>query len=204
MQEEDKTPVRTRKRPNQKRSKETFKCILLGAAKILEKEGLKKFNTNHIAKVAGVSVGTLYQYFPSKESVLVELVNFYFKEQDEQLIKYFHQSQLDPDDIAGSLTQVFDKFYEILLSQPQISRFLMQQIESFKLQQLLEELDSRMAQEVKNLFDKYGVGKNTNIWQLRLFIVSTKAINDFYYANSHRMSVDEAKKMVTQNLLNLL
>jgi hypothetical protein len=69
----------------------------------------------------------------------------------------------------------------------------MQQIESFKLQQLLEDLDSRMAQEVKNLFDKYGVGKNTNIWQLRLFIVSTKAINDFYYANSHRMSVDEAK-----------
>jgi AcrR family transcriptional regulator len=47
--------------------------ILEAAAHVLSKEGLIAFNTNRIAEVAGISIGSLYQYFPNKESVLFRL-----------------------------------------------------------------------------------------------------------------------------------
>lgn len=49
-------------------------AILEAAARILEDDGLGQLNTNAIAARAGVSVGSLYQYFPSKEAILAELI----------------------------------------------------------------------------------------------------------------------------------
>ena len=63
-----------RKRPRQARSMATFDVVLEGAAHILETKGLHGFNTNAVARQAGVSIGSLYQYFPSKEALLVELI----------------------------------------------------------------------------------------------------------------------------------
>lgn len=48
--------------------------ILEAAARILEAEGLPAFNTNAVAEKAGVSVGSLYQYFPGKDALLAELI----------------------------------------------------------------------------------------------------------------------------------
>jgi len=63
-----------RKQPRQKRSQETCAVILEAAARILESEGLGGLTTNRVAKRAGVSVGSLYQYFPSKEAILAEMI----------------------------------------------------------------------------------------------------------------------------------
>jgi len=65
-----------RKRPRQARAAATFDAILEAAARILEKDGLDSVNTNAVAELAGVSIGSLYQYFPTKESILAELVRF--------------------------------------------------------------------------------------------------------------------------------
>ncbi|MBY0517647.1 MAG: TetR/AcrR family transcriptional regulator [Bacteriovoracaceae bacterium] len=62
------------KAPKQARSKDTVETILKAATRILGKEGPEGLNTNLIAKVAGVSVGSLYQYFRNKESVIHELL----------------------------------------------------------------------------------------------------------------------------------
>ncbi|WP_297511761.1 TetR/AcrR family transcriptional regulator [uncultured Caulobacter sp.] len=51
-----------------------MEVILDGAARILEREGLERFNTNAVAAVAGVSVGSLYQYFPGKDALMAALV----------------------------------------------------------------------------------------------------------------------------------
>ena len=56
-----------RKKPTQRRSQERVETILQVSKQIIEKEGLKKFNTNYIAKLSGLSVGSIYQYFQSKE-----------------------------------------------------------------------------------------------------------------------------------------
>jgi len=66
--------VTQRKRPVQSRSRATVEAVLAAAARILEDQGLSGFNTNAIAERAGVSVGSLYQYFPSKDAILVALM----------------------------------------------------------------------------------------------------------------------------------
>lgn len=63
-----------RKTPRQERSAVTCAAILEAAARILETSGSQGLTTNHVAVLAGVSVGTLYQYFPAKEAILAELV----------------------------------------------------------------------------------------------------------------------------------
>jgi len=62
-----------RRMPVQQRAADTIEVILQAAAQILQKEGRSALNTNHIAERAGISVGTLYQYFPNKQSILIEI-----------------------------------------------------------------------------------------------------------------------------------
>ncbi len=63
-----------RKAPSQPRSARTVETILEGAAHILERQGLEAYTTNAIAARAGVSIGSLYQYFPTKDAVTVALI----------------------------------------------------------------------------------------------------------------------------------
>lgn len=65
--------VLPRKKPRQARSQETHRAILQAAARVLRDEGPAAFNTNRVAQVAGVSVGSLYQYFPNKAALLFQL-----------------------------------------------------------------------------------------------------------------------------------
>jgi len=65
--------ISARKKPKQRRSRATVEAILEATARILVADGYDKASTNRIAEVAGVSVGSLYQYFPSKESLVMAL-----------------------------------------------------------------------------------------------------------------------------------
>jgi AcrR family transcriptional regulator len=58
-----------RKLPSQDRSRATVEAILTGAAQVLVREGYARMTTTRVAEVAGVSVGSLYQYFPSKQAL---------------------------------------------------------------------------------------------------------------------------------------
>jgi AcrR family transcriptional regulator len=66
-------PLNPRKSPKQQRSRATVEAILEATARVLVEDGFAKTSTNRIAKVAGVSVGSLYQYFPSKQSLVMAL-----------------------------------------------------------------------------------------------------------------------------------
>ncbi len=68
------TATTPRKTPRQARAAATIEIILEGAAHILRRDGLGGLTTNHIADRAGVSIGSLYQYFPGKEAILAELI----------------------------------------------------------------------------------------------------------------------------------
>lgn len=58
-----------KKVPKQARSEHMVACILAGATRVLDAVPLAEATTNHIAEVAGVSIGSLYQYFGSKEAI---------------------------------------------------------------------------------------------------------------------------------------
>jgi AcrR family transcriptional regulator len=68
--------VRTtaRKRPRQQRSRETVDTILDATTRVLKRDGFDGLTTNSVADKAGVSIGSLYQYFPNKEAMVSALI----------------------------------------------------------------------------------------------------------------------------------
>jgi AcrR family transcriptional regulator len=65
--------VSLRKQPRQARSTRLVADILEAAARVLARDGARRFTTGRVAEAAGVSVGSLYQYFPNKEAILFRL-----------------------------------------------------------------------------------------------------------------------------------
>jgi AcrR family transcriptional regulator len=66
--------TKPRKVASQERSRATVDALVEATARILVKEGFDKASTNRIADVAGVSVGSLYQYFPGKEALVAAVI----------------------------------------------------------------------------------------------------------------------------------
>ena len=85
-----------RKKPTQSRAQETVRVISEAACLLLNKVGpddFHTFSTTKVAKKAGVSVGTLYQYFPNKDALLAEVVDYRYKVDLEIGIKAAEASQ---------------------------------------------------------------------------------------------------------------
>jgi AcrR family transcriptional regulator len=72
-----------RKSASQERSRATVDALLEATARILIKEGYDRASTNRIAEVAGVSIGSLYQYFPSKEALVAAVIDRHTQEISE-------------------------------------------------------------------------------------------------------------------------
>lgn len=79
-----------RKTPRQQRSRETVEVVLEGAAQVFDREGITA-TTNRIAERAGVSIGTVYQYFPNKEALLLALADRHLTTMREQLTAAFNE-----------------------------------------------------------------------------------------------------------------
>lgn len=65
--------IASRKQPKQARSSELVSAVLQAAAQVLAQEGAQRFTTTRVAEKAGVSIGSLYQYFPNKAAILFRL-----------------------------------------------------------------------------------------------------------------------------------
>lgn len=73
MTERSSIRISSRKQPRQARSTELVAAILQAAVQVLAKEGAQRFTTARVAEKAGVSVGSVYQYFPNKAAILFRL-----------------------------------------------------------------------------------------------------------------------------------
>lgn len=69
-----------RKRPMQARSKATVGAIVEAAARVLSDQGWAGFTTNKVAEAAGVSIGSYYQYFPDKHSLIDAILERHFED----------------------------------------------------------------------------------------------------------------------------
>ena len=64
-----------RRKPRQKRGEDTVVVLLDATERVVAKRGFRAATTNHIASAAGVSIGTLYHYFPTKEALMTAVVH---------------------------------------------------------------------------------------------------------------------------------
>jgi AcrR family transcriptional regulator len=72
--------TKPRKSASQDRSRATVDALIEATARILVREGFDQASTNRIAEKAGVSVGSLYQYFPSKEALVIAVIERHHRE----------------------------------------------------------------------------------------------------------------------------
>ena len=87
-----------RKKPKQMRSKLMFDNILEASTRVLEEVSFEKFTTNRVAEAAGISIGSLYQYFPNKQSILIELERIAIDEMTENIeILLFEENHTSQD-----------------------------------------------------------------------------------------------------------
>lgn len=88
---------KSRRTPNQERAMETIDILFQATAQILEREGEVALTTNKVASVAGFSIGTLYQYFPNKDAIILAMGLRVQNQVLEQMEKYLNDLQARDD-----------------------------------------------------------------------------------------------------------
>jgi AcrR family transcriptional regulator len=101
--------ISSRKQPQQARSGELVRAILEAAVQVLAKEGAARFTTARVAAKAGVSVGSIYQYFPNKASILFRLQSDEWRETTALMRRILQGAGSPPLDRLRTLVHAFLK-----------------------------------------------------------------------------------------------
>jgi AcrR family transcriptional regulator len=115
-----------RRRPKQRRARQTVEAVLDAVIRLLKREGSKAITTNRVAEVAGVSIGSLYQYFPDKRAIFTALHERHIDQIDRMV-----QTKL-VEHATSSLEQfvraMVDGMVEVHAIDPEIYELLMAEV----------------------------------------------------------------------------
>ncbi|CAI0833338.1 TetR family transcriptional regulator [Serratia marcescens] len=107
MTERRSKQISSRKQPQQARSAELVSAILTAAIQVLAQEGAARFTTARVAERAGVSVGSLYQYFPNKAAILFRLQSDEWRQTTDMLGRILADREKTPFARLRLLVQAF-------------------------------------------------------------------------------------------------
>lgn len=144
-----------RKTPLQGRSRATCDAVLEAAARILESEGRHGLTTNHVAERAGISVGSLYQYFPGKEAILAALIRQMRRDMLEDFEAAVQQSA--GADLAGAASVLVAASLQHHLRRPALAQALEREEADLPLDAETLALKSRLRTLVTGVLGKHGV-----------------------------------------------
>jgi AcrR family transcriptional regulator len=116
-----------RKQPRQQRSRATVEAILDAAAHVFESDGYAPGTTNRIAERAGVSIGSLYQYFPNKDAILVALVERHIEEGLAAVGPLLLALREQPPSLREALTGLVGAMVELHRHRPALHRVLFEE-----------------------------------------------------------------------------
>lgn len=117
-------PLSPRKHPVQQRAQATVEAVLQAAGSVFSKEGYAAGTTNRIAERAGVSIGTLYQYFPNKDAIVVALVERHVREANA-LVERMLAGQVGPVD--AMVRRYVEAMVALHEEDPRLHRMLFEQ-----------------------------------------------------------------------------
>jgi AcrR family transcriptional regulator len=127
-----------RKLPKQERSQATVEAILTATTHILTEGGYDQLTTNRVAELAGVSIGSLYQYFPNKEALIFALAEHHANEM-KQLAQY-HLSGLEDSSIIDALRQILKAVLASHAVNPRLHRVLNEQMPRSEMMRQLDDV----------------------------------------------------------------
>jgi AcrR family transcriptional regulator len=99
--------ISSRKQPKQARATDLVAAILDAAVQVLAKEGARRFTTARVAERAGVSVGSLYQYFPNKAAILFRLQSDEWRQTGDLLRDILEDASRPPLERLRALVHAF-------------------------------------------------------------------------------------------------
>jgi AcrR family transcriptional regulator len=99
--------ISSRKQPKQARSNDLVAAVLEAAAQVLATEGAHRFTTARVAEKAGVSVGSLYQYFPNKAAILFRLQSDEWRQTTDMLREILEDTRRSPPERLRALVHAF-------------------------------------------------------------------------------------------------
>lgn len=143
--------VRTtpRKRPSQARSKATVDTILEATTRILKKQGFDALSTNAVAAQAGVSIGSLYQYFPNKEALVRALIDRHMEEMNAAIFAELKRvAEMPIGQAARAVVELTIRAHAV---DPELHRVLTEQVPRIGKLSRLREMDELMHRMVAGL-----------------------------------------------------
>lgn len=164
-----------RKAPSQQRSRQTVERILDAAARLLDERGYAATTTNHVAELAGVSIGSLYQYFPNKDALLVALAEQHLEESSLQMagrLAELRETEPGASEVVRSLVELAvdlnesSRLHAILFAEAPRSPALALRIDTFF---------GAIASEVAFHLERTGTGGGDAALRARLLIAATDA-----------------------------
>jgi AcrR family transcriptional regulator len=146
--------VQARKKPLQERSRQTVGAILHAATRVFSDLGYANTSTNHIAEQAGVSIGSLYQYFPSKDAILLALAEQHVENAFAAVLEEVREKRAAPP--RELLRALVDALLRAHQKEPRLHRVLFEEAhlldQSFR--RRLEELDDRALRLAREIIEE--------------------------------------------------
>lgn len=141
-----KARINPRKLPTQERSKQLVDSLLSATANILVRRGYEGLTTNRVADEAGVSVGSLYQYFPNKESLVEALIRRWSDGLMETIAD--HYLEVRNESIETAVDTMVRAALDSTRVDAKLHRILTQQIPNVNALPALELFNRRMSERV--------------------------------------------------------
>jgi AcrR family transcriptional regulator len=160
-----KNRLEPRKQPVQRRSRATVDELLAAAAQVFEAHGYAAGTTHRIVEKAGVSIGTLYQYFPSKEAVA---------ETDRRLHEWVGHMVEERHDLRTALHDYVAGMLEIHSTRPRLQHILLEETPlPERVHQALSEGERRAARTMAGLLRLYPETSHACLEQAASLVVQT-------------------------------
>lgn len=145
--------TRPRKIASQDRSRATVDALLAATARILVRDGYEGTSTNQVALAAGVSVRSLYQYFPSKEALVAAVI----EQHTNEMMEIVQRSLLRLADVPIRLAarELVNVMIEAHRVDPKIHRVLVEQIPRVGAMDRIERLDEQATLLVRAYLERH-------------------------------------------------
>ncbi len=160
-----------RKRPRQQRSQATWAAILDAATQLFQRLGYAGTTTNRVAELAGVSIGSLYQYFPDKDALLLALAERHIFDAATQISAVFASLEREQPGLDETLSQLIDAAVALHENDPATHQLLFDQApRSPETQQYLRRLERLLASAVAPHLQRLGCGGDTPMVRALLLV----------------------------------
>ncbi len=199
--------LEVRKKPIQKRSRETVEAIFDAAAQILSEKGYAQTTTDRIAEKAGISIGSLYQYFPNKDSIMLGIIERHIQEMNE-----FVEGMISAIQSSGAITrQMIKTFAKLMIEhhdkEPELHRVLFEESpQPLSIKTAINKTEKKAANGLAKILKKSSGGniKNPEL-SIRLAVRTIEALTHWYVldandAISEDDFIDELAEMINSYL----